>query len=130
MARTGKVAKITYVGSLPQHGKKVFDSGEETFIVGDGKMIRGVDIGVTGMQVGERRRVRIPAKLGYGKRGKRPKVPPHAELEFDLCLRFTGADFGMEGEDCGGLRGKLRVPVLLLRDLSVTTTRNPGMAQD
>ena len=49
-------------------------------------MIKGWDIGVKGMKVGGRRKLVIPAKLGYGKRGSPPEIPGDATLCFDIKL--------------------------------------------
>ena len=49
-------------------------------------MIKGWDIGVKGMRVGGRRKLTIPAKLGYGKRGSPPEIPGDATLCFDIKL--------------------------------------------
>ncbi len=38
------------------------------------------------MQVGERRRVRIPSELGYGQAGSPPRIPANATLHFDVSL--------------------------------------------
>lgn len=38
------------------------------------------------MQVGERRRLRIPPDLGYGASGRPPVIPGNAELVFDVTL--------------------------------------------
>ena len=56
------------------------------FKVGEGQVIKGMDIGVTGMAVGGERRVTIPAHLGYGKKGTPPDIPGNSTLVFDLKL--------------------------------------------
>ena len=41
------------------------------------------------MQVGERRRLRLPPDLGYGASGRPPVIPGNAELVFDVTLIKT-----------------------------------------
>ena len=50
-----------------------------------GQVIRGWDLGVTCMLVGETRELRIAPELGYGVYGK-PPVPPNATLLFEISL--------------------------------------------
>ena len=54
--------------------------------MGAGEVIKGWDVGVMGMRPGEQRRLTIPSKLGYGKRGSAPDIPPDATLVFDITL--------------------------------------------
>lgn len=56
------------------------------FKIGVGTVIRGWDEGVMGMKVGEKRRLYIPANLGYGARGAGAVIPPNADLIFDVEL--------------------------------------------
>jgi FKBP-type peptidyl-prolyl cis-trans isomerase len=56
-----------------------------TFKLGAGSVIPGFDQGVTGMKVGGKRTVTIPAALGYGATGQ-GTIPPNAALVFDLEL--------------------------------------------
>lgn len=80
---------VHFIGRLDSG--KVFDDSYKrnepyTFKVGHGRVIAGWDEGVVGMQVGGKRRLTVPAKLGYGERGKMPTIPPNALLEFDVEL--------------------------------------------
>ena len=38
------------------------------------------------MKVGGRRKLVVPSKLGYGKKGSAPEIPPNATLHFDCTL--------------------------------------------
>ena len=88
LAKYGSFVQVHYTGSL-KNGK-VFDSsrgrGPITFELGRGKVIRGWDEGVTGMRVGEQRKLMIPSKLAYGKEGRLGVIPPNATLVFEVEL--------------------------------------------
>jgi FKBP-type peptidyl-prolyl cis-trans isomerase FkpA len=96
----GQKAVVEYTGWLyeaaaPDKKGKEFDSSRNgghpfSFIVGAGQVIKGWDQGVTGMQVGERRRLIIPPDLGYGDTGAGDVIPPGATLIFDVDLVTIG----------------------------------------
>ena len=45
---------------------------------------------VAGMKKGEKRKLTIGSKMGYGARGSPPEIPPSATLVFDVELLSTG----------------------------------------
>lgn len=58
-----------------------------SFKLGSGAVIPGFDQGITGMKVGGKRTVTIPAALAYGSNGAGGGViPPNAALVFDIEL--------------------------------------------
>merc|ERR1712194_849532 len=85
VAKRGRKVKVKYAGRLASNGKQ-FDKGTIEFRLGVGEVIRGWDDGVADMQVGEKRRLMVPAQLGYGARGAPPDIPRNAALVFDVEL--------------------------------------------
>eukprot|EP01065_Artemidia_motanka_P027370 TRINITY_DN32566_c0_g1_i1.p1 TRINITY_DN32566_c0_g1~~TRINITY_DN32566_c0_g1_i1.p1 ORF type:complete len:210 (+),score=55.60 TRINITY_DN32566_c0_g1_i1:72-701(+) len=69
------------------------------YVAGMGQVIRGWDMGVLGMQVGEVRRILIPEHEGYGKAGYAPwRIKPRSILSFRVeLLNIEGAAGG--GDD-------------------------------
>ncbi|HET6889782.1 MAG TPA: FKBP-type peptidyl-prolyl cis-trans isomerase [Pyrinomonadaceae bacterium] len=85
----GQTLSIHYTGTL-ESGRK-FDSSYDrgtpmTFQLGVSPMIKGWDEGVSTMKVGGKRRLVVPAALGYGAAGRPPNIPPNSTLVFELEL--------------------------------------------
>ena len=87
--RTGDSVSVHYTGWL-KSGQQ-FDSSHDRgqpliFPIGRGRVIKGWDEGVGTMRVGGKRKLVIPAHLGYGDRGAGSVIPPGATLIFEVEL--------------------------------------------
>ena len=85
-AKAGSTCTMSYVGTLKSDGSKFDSANKFSFTIGGGEVIKGWDVGVKGMKVGGKRQLTIPSKLGYGKRGSPPEIPPDATLCFEIKL--------------------------------------------
>jgi hypothetical protein len=91
VADSGDTVDMAYHGTL-EDGSTFDKAAHFKFQLGLGEVIKGWDLGVAGMRVGERAKLVVPSKLGYGKRGSPPEIPPDATLIFDVTLnRIVGA---------------------------------------
>ncbi|MBN2668179.1 MAG: FKBP-type peptidyl-prolyl cis-trans isomerase [Bacteroidales bacterium] len=85
----GQTVDVHYSGYLTDG--TMFDSSIKraepiSFILGQGKVIKGWDEALTHMKIGEKYRVIIPSDLAYGERGAGGVIPPNATLIFDMQL--------------------------------------------
>uniref|UniRef100_H3C011 peptidylprolyl isomerase n=1 Tax=Tetraodon nigroviridis TaxID=99883 RepID=H3C011_TETNG len=70
---------------------KTFDSSHQrgdakVALLGEGRLLEGIDRGLRGMCVNERRSITVPPHLGYGSTGAGKVVPPDSTLVFDIHL--------------------------------------------
>ena len=83
----GMLCEVHYVGRLDDGS--VFDSSHGRrplkFHLGMCEVIKGWDMGVSTMTVGERSVLRIPYLYAYGDHGSGP-IPPKADLTFEMEL--------------------------------------------
>lgn len=85
-AQPGDFISVHYVGVAWSNGE-IFDSSWERgepihFPFGQGMVIQGWEEGLVGMKVGGRRRITIPADMGYGEQGAPPAIGPNETLIF------------------------------------------------
>src|SRR6185436_15254848 len=99
--KNGDKVKVHYHGRLTSG--ETFDSSEGRepleFEVGSGMVIKGFDDGVTGMKVGEKKTINIPADNAYGQKNPEmlieyPKAqfPPDMEKEVVVGMPLVMSD--------------------------------------
>jgi len=90
--KPGQTATVHATVTLNTGGKPFFSTRDKygkafTFSVGSKKVIKGWDIGVQAMQLGEKAKVTVSPCFGYGVEGFPPwNVPGNATLVLDLEL--------------------------------------------
>lgn len=85
--KKGDRVSVHYTGWLTDGTKfdSSLDKGEPfSLTVGAGGVIKGWDKGLLGAKAGGKRRLEIPAALGYGARGSPGGIPPNADLVFEI----------------------------------------------
>jgi peptidylprolyl isomerase len=91
--KSGQTCIVHYTGWLWENNAKgkEFDSSKKRnapigFPLGEGKVIKGWDEGLSTMKAGGKRALLIPSELGYGARGRGGVIPPNAPLFFEVEL--------------------------------------------
>ena len=96
--KNGDKVKVHYHGKL--HNGETFDSSEGKepleFTVGGGQVIKGFDMGVMGMQVGDKRTVEIDVENAYGAKNEdmiiefpKTQFPPDMKPEPGMQLMMN-----------------------------------------
>lgn len=86
---SGQTISVDYTGMFTDG--KVFDSsiprGQPLSVaLGKSQVIKGWDLGIVGMKVGEKRRLTIDPELAYGEAGFPGAIPPNSTLVFEITL--------------------------------------------
>ncbi len=126
MVKNGDRVKVHYTGTL--NDGSVFDSSEGRepleFTLGEGSMIPGFEKAVNGMNVGETRKVTIPADEAYGQRRdemtmkvSREQLPPDMSPSVGDKLQMTNSR-----------RQTIPVTVTEVSDSSITIDANHELA--
>lgn len=85
----GALITTQYTGWLEDG--TVFDSSHDKgrpfqCVIGTGRVIKGWDQGLMGMQVGGKRKLLVPAHLAYGERQIGAHIKPNSNLIFEIEL--------------------------------------------
>lgn len=125
-AKHGDTVKVHYTGRLEDG--TVFDSSENQspleFTLGEGRVIKGFEEAVDGMNTGETRTTTIPADEAYGERREemvfeleRDQLPPEIDPEVGQQLQMQ-------------LQNGENIPVVVagLKDESITIDANHPLA--
>lgn len=124
--KSGDTVKVHYHGRLTDG--TTFDSSEGRepleFEVGSGSVIAGFDAGVTGMQVGEKRTINIPADEAYG-----PKQDDlMMEFPMDRFPPDLKPEVGMQLNMSNGSGQNFPVTITEVRETSVILDANHPLA--
>ncbi|PHT71274.1 Peptidyl-prolyl cis-trans isomerase FKBP15-3 [Capsicum annuum] len=95
-AFVGLKVAVRYTGKLMENDKIFYNNMGEggepfEFRLAAGQAIKGFEIGVVGMRVGDKRRITIPPDLGYGDQGHGGVIPPDSWLVIEVELMSVGA---------------------------------------
>ena len=126
IAKTGDQVAVHYTGKHTDGS--IFDSSVGSnpleFQLGSGMVIKGFDDGVTGMAIGEKKTITIPAAEAYGEHSpentltiERNQIPTHIPVELGVTLNMH--------QDGGHV---IEVTVTDLTDTHVTLDANHPMA--
>lgn len=97
IAKAGDTVAVNYTGKHTDGS--IFDSSEGRtpleFQIGSGMVIKGFDDGVTGMSIGDKKTIIIPAAEAYGEHSpenavsmERSQIPAHIELALGASLNM------------------------------------------
>lgn len=92
VSKAGDQITIDYVAMSPLDAKFEEWTNQKFKLGADGNIaLPGLDFGITGMKVGEKRRIRLPGKVAYGLGGRADlQVPPNMIVYFEVTLKGIG----------------------------------------
>ncbi len=82
----GDILAIEYVGRVVGQDQPFAQGSKTKFVHKDGTMIKGWDVAVGSMKIGERARFLIGSNYGYGDKGIPGVIPPNSDLEFEITV--------------------------------------------
>lgn len=86
LVETGDILAIEYSARVEGESTPFAKGDQEKFVFKDGTLIKGWDIGVSSMKIGERAKIFIGDKYGYGAKGIDGIIPPNSNIEIDIRI--------------------------------------------
>lgn len=126
-AKAGDKISVHYTGKLTDGTLFDTSTGREPleFEIGSGMVIKGFDEGVTGMRVGDKKTVHIPAAEAYGDMNpEHMAVFNKAEIPSDIPYQ-VGMQLNMHQDGTGQV---MPVTVVEVTDLTITLDANHPLA--
>ena len=125
VAKVGDMVRIEYIGKVDDG--IIFDTnlGQPplSFVVGDGTVLKGFEDGITGLKVGEKTLISIPAEYAYGNVNLNKILQiPKAQIPADLPL-IEGSNLMLQGPE-----GTMLVRVVEITDKDVYLDANHLLA--
>ena len=80
----GDILAIEYKASVTGSSTPFAKGDKEQFIVKDGSLIKGWDIAIESMRIGEKSTISCSAPYAYGSKGVKPVIPSNADLELEI----------------------------------------------
>lgn len=125
-AKKGDKVKIHYHGKLIDGNTFDSSAGREPleFEIGSGQVIAGFDDGVTGMTIGEKKTINIPAELAYGEKQEQMIMEfPITQFPEDMV-----PEVGMQIEMNNGAGQNFPVVIVEIKDEIVVLDANHPLA--
>ena len=82
----GDILAIQYEAKLKNIERIIAKGDQEKFVLKDGSLIKGWDIGLSSMRVGEKARVSVSSNYAYGEQGIIPVIPPGSDIEINVKI--------------------------------------------
>ena len=125
-AKNGDSVKIHYTGTLEDGTTFDSSAGRDPleFTLGGGQVIVGFNEAVTGMEVGEKKNVIIPADKAYGQRNEKMVI---IALKDQIPSDFT-PEIGQQVEMDGENNEKIVARIIEITDKEIILDANPPLA--
>ena len=83
---TGDIVAIEYTTYINDNGKILAKSSQEQLIINDGSMIKGWDIAINSMKIGEKSEYIINSEYAYGKLGINNVILPNSDIKLVIKI--------------------------------------------